>query len=342
MSLLADGVVGDVTDEQTRMLHIVEERADDLNTMVDDMLDSSKLEAGLLGAWRRPCDVTEILSHVTAALDRKATVKGVKLEYDVDSGMPELYCDAEKVGRVLTNLAVNAIKFCGDPGVVRISVESQFDSPDVTFSVSDNGPGIDEGAVQQIFNRFQQLDTTSRGSCKGFGLGLAIAKELVDLNFGQMTVESVVDAGSTFRFTVPKNDSLELMTRYLHHVEHQAECPSIMSLAVARVDSDSNADNGIDAFLNYLLRRDDLLLPIAAGEWLLALPTDKQEVHSYFDQSQRAWEDTNRNRPFGPLPRVEYEWLGSWHIPQEQGLIVQEVSQQLTTMQTNREEIAYV
>ena len=101
-----------------------------------------------------------------------------------------------------------------------------------------------------------------------------------------------------------------------------------MSLAIARVES-SDTDNGIDGFLNYLLRRDDLLVPGAAGEWLLALPTDKQEVRAYFERSQQAWEEANRNRPFGPLPRVEYEWLGSWRMPLESGLALQETSKHL-------------
>ncbi|MBC8354327.1 MAG: response regulator [Planctomycetes bacterium] len=327
-SLVCDGLAGEVTEEQTRMLNIVEDRADDLNTMVDDMLDSSKLGSGLLGAWRKPCNVSEILRHVKSTLSRKARVKGVQLLYELDPDLPELYCDAEKVGRVITNLAVNAIKFCGDPGTVRIMVSTTLDNPDVIFKVEDNGPGIDESSLQQIFERFQQLGTTSRGSCKGFGLGLAIAKELVDLNFGRMTVESEVGKGSAFQFSVPKNDPLELMERYLLQVDHETECPPIVSLVVARIDSTASdiTDDGIDGFLNYLLRRNDLLLQGADGEWFLALPTDKQEVQKYFQRSQQAWEDANRNRPFGPLPRVDYQWLGSWRIPEDNGLILNEMA----------------
>ncbi len=327
-SIVCDGLAGEVTDEQIRMLNIVEDRADDLNTMVDDMLDSSKLESGLLGAWRKRCKVPDILSHVTAALQRKSQVKGVELKYDIDPDLPELYCDAEKIGRVITNLAVNAIKFCGDPGIVRITAQSTFDSPDVAFSIEDNGPGIDEAGLKQIFERFEQLGTTSRGSCKGFGLGLAIAKELVDLNLGHMTVESELGKGSTFRFYVPENDPLELMQRYLRHVEGKPDCPPIVSLVIARVESQegTNTDREIDGFLNYLLRRNDLLLQTTPGEWCLALPTDDREVQTYFERSKKAWDEANRNRPFGPLPRVDYEWMGSWRIPAEVDQILDELS----------------
>ena len=330
-SIVCDGLAGEVTDEQVRMLNIVEDRADDLNTMVDDMLDSSKLESGLLGAWRKPCRVPEIFNHVTAALHRKAQVKGVALEYDIDADLPELYCDAEKIGRVITNLAVNAIKFCGDPGIVRITAHRSSDSPDVVVSIEDNGPGIDEEGLQQIFERFEQLGTTSRGSCKGFGLGLAIAKELVDLNLGRLTVESELGNGSNFRFLVPENNPLELMQRYLHLVQSKPDCPPIVSLVTARVEpkQGNTTDREIDGFLNYLLRRNDLLLQTAVGEWCLALPTDDREVQTYFKRSQKAWEEANRNRPFGPLPRVDYEWKGSWHIPEETGCILDELSRQV-------------
>ena len=328
-SVVCDGLAGDVTDEQIRMLNVVEGRADDLNTMVDDMLDSSKLESGLLGAWRRRCNASEILSHVTATLGRKAQVKGVRLEYDIAPDLPELYCDAEKIGRVITNLAVNAIKFCTDPGVVRITAHTVVDTPDVIFSIEDNGPGIDENRIQQIFERFQQLGTTSRGSCKGFGLGLAIAKELVDLNLGQMSVDSEVGVGSTFRFSVPQDRPLELMKRFLHHVEQDAECPSIISLVVASAQTESCDAKGddLDSFLNYLLRRNDLLLRHSVGKWILALPTDEQELQKYFERSKQAWDDSNCNRPFGPLPQINYAWLGSWRIPEGKAFILQEIAE---------------
>jgi signal transduction histidine kinase len=121
VSLIREGIVGPVSDEQSKMLHVVEDRADDLNTMVDDMLDVSKLESGLLGVYRQECDIAQVLRHVRPALERKAVVKGVELQWDIEPGLPSIYCDPEKAGRVLINLSINAIKFCGQPGHVRIS-----------------------------------------------------------------------------------------------------------------------------------------------------------------------------------------------------------------------------
>jgi signal transduction histidine kinase len=179
VSLIKDGIVGEVSEEQRKMLAVVEDRADDLNTMVDDMLDVSKLEAGMLGVYRKRCQAIDILARVRPALERKALTKGVRLESDIEANLPPLYCDAEKAGRVLVNLAVNAIKFCGQPGRVRIVCRKTRDASGVEFDVSDNGPGISPENQRQLFQRFKQLSETVRSSTKGFGLGLSIAKELV-------------------------------------------------------------------------------------------------------------------------------------------------------------------
>ena len=219
VSLIREGLVGDVTDEQQRMLHIAEDRADDLNIKVDDMLDMSKLEAGMLGAWRKDNQVEDILTHVRASLERKAAVRNVALQWAIDDNLPLVYCDDEKVGRVLTNLAINAVKFCGNPGLVQVAARTDERAGNVVFSISDNGPGIDEDSLASIFHRFKQLDSDSRGSTKGFGLGLNIAKALVGLNFGQLSVESQLGKGSTFSFTVPITDPIEVTKRYLHRIE---------------------------------------------------------------------------------------------------------------------------
>jgi anti-sigma regulatory factor (Ser/Thr protein kinase) len=285
--------------------------------MVDDMLDVSKLEAGMLGAWRRNSRVDEILEHVKVSLERKAAVKKVKLEWTIGANLPEVYCDDEKVGRVLTNLAINAIKFSGDPGLVRISVCEDAAAGDVEFSIADNGPGIDEESLSSIFRRFKQLDADPRGSTKGFGLGLNIAKALVDLNFGQMHVKSQLGKGSTFSFTVPLADPIEIMRRYLRRIEspQQAEESSpFVSVVTATIDaeqSQASADD-MNAFLNCCLRKNDLLFRVDDCRWALALPEPVSELDAYALRIQQGWKDANRNRPHGPLPSVELRTVGTW------------------------------
>jgi signal transduction histidine kinase len=318
-SLIREGFVGAVNSEQTRMLAIIENRVEDLNTMVDDMLDSSKIESGLIGAWRKPCSVPDILEHVEATLDRKAHVKGVILTWDIAEELPTLFCDAEKIGRVITNLGINALKFCGNPGMVRVSVYQVANSSDVTFAINDNGAGIESSCLKQIFERFRQLGTTTHSSCKGFGLGLAIAKDLVELNFGQLSVESTLGHGSKFFFTVPVNEPDKVTARFIRLIENSPSCPQLLTLvrAAPNTDGDRNELEDLDEFLNSLCRSNDLLFQGPNQTYLFALTTDKMELQAFLDRAQATWKAINRNRPRGPLPVLDYEYLGTYPIPNE-------------------------
>lgn len=328
-SLISEGFVGEVNREQIRMLSIIENRVEDLNTMVDDMLDSSKLESGLIGAWRKPCSVTEVIGHVEATLERKAQVKGVTLNWDIDRDLPTLFCDAEKIGRVITNLGINAMKFCGNPGNVRLSVYQVVGSFDVTFAIEDNGLGIESDRLQEIFERFRQLGTATRSSCKGFGLGLAIAKDLVELNLGQLSVDSAPSHGSKFFFTVPINDPTYVATRFIRTVENSTSCPQLLTIvrAAANKMSKRNGRNESSEFLNSLCRSSDLLLEGPNQTFLFALTTDKMELPAFLDRAKVTLESINRNCPRGPLPDFEYEYLGTYQIATEVDLAIQIISE---------------
>lgn len=314
ISLVREGIAGEVNAEQSRLLNVAEDRADDLNTMVDDMLDISKLEAGMLGAWRKNGSLGEIVEHLKESLERKARVKNVQLTWEFEKELPAVYCDAEKVRRVIINLATNAIKFCGNPGVVRITARPDFDARELCVSITDNGPGIDDEGIASIFERFKQLNHSIRSSTKGFGLGLNIARELVDLNFGQMDIESELGKGSSFSFTLPFAEPLEVTRRYLQRIE-RLECTHTVSVVGVTIPEDSEeriADDFGD-FLNHCLRKNDLLFCINSRHWIVALPEPSTEIGAYLERVQRERDSVNRNRPFGPLPAAEMDLHGSWH-----------------------------
>ncbi len=177
VSLLRDGIVGPLNDDQKRMLDVIGDRSEDLNNMVNDMLDISKLEAGMLGIWRQPCRIADIVDHVGPSLTRKSIVKQVVLQFDIPDDLPDVYADDEKIGRVIINLTVNAIKFCGQPGRVQVWAKYAEQEREVLVGVRDNGGGISPENLTLIFQRFKQVGGNPRGSTKGFGLGLNIAKE---------------------------------------------------------------------------------------------------------------------------------------------------------------------
>lgn len=316
VSLLREGIVGEVDEEQARMLDIVADRSDDLNNMVDDMLDVSKLEAGVLGVWRKNTRIPDIVRHVRTGLERKAAVKRVVLDFAIDDDLPEVYCDAEKVGRILINLAVNALKFCGEPGAVCIWAKRDADFRDVVLGVTDNGPGIEAEDLAVIFQRFKQLGGHAKGSTKGFGLGLSIARELVDLNFGEMRVQSEPGKGSTFSFTLPAADPNEVMRRYLSRLELRETDPATVSLVSAEIDGGTDADlaDDVDSLLNYLLRRSDLLFRAGECRWLLALSCGRRSTERFFARAAKTLKEANRNRPRGALPKIEFRHEGTWRV----------------------------
>ena len=315
-ALIREGVVGPVNDQQGEMLDILGDRADDLNTMVDDMLDMSKLEAGMLCTSRRNVRIAEILEHIRPNLERKALVKNVALEIRYDPALPEVYCDPEKVGRVIVNLCVNAIKFCGQPGAVRLWADVDPAAPDVIVGITDNGMGLAPDELSIIFKRFAQLKPNPRGSTKGFGLGLNIAKELVDLHFGRMRVESRPGAGSTFSFTIPQADPVHVLRRYLERIDARGESPSRIALITARLDPavDPVVAADVDSLLNWVLRRHDLIFRRDAHSWLVVLLAPEQDLERFLARVAENREETNRNRPSGKLPEIALETHSVWPL----------------------------
>lgn len=278
------------------------------------------------------------LEHVTVAMDRKAQIKGVKLTWEIADDLPELYCDAEKIGRVLINLGVNALKFCGSPGEVRLLVYQNASDPHVTFSVEDNGVGIDDENLKRIFERFRQLGATAHSSSKGFGLGLAIAKELVDLSFGSLSVSSEIGCGSKFYFTLPTNKPTLVVNRYLEFIRRSIACPKIITLVMARADTNGQSEllDAIDDFLSTVCRSNDLLFRCPEGGFLLVLATGNIELKPFLERGHQAWANANRNSPRGPLPAIDYACVGTWKVNEEsEGLI------RMVAELTSTNELAY-
>lgn len=315
-TIICDGLVGPVTEQQKEFLNTISDRTDDLANMVDDMLDVSKLEAGLLSVCRRESMLTDVLDRVRPALEQKGKAKGVALEFELNEGLPSIYCDAEKIGRVLINLAINAIKFCGEGGRVRIWARHVPEHAEVIVGVTDNGPGISAENLQLIFERFEQGEGTAKSSTKGFGLGLNIAKELVDLNLGSMSVESELNNGSTFSFTIPVWHPYHVAARHLSRIktDDQEFTPMVTLLVVTTTSTVEAADSdALDEFLQYVFRSNDAVLRVLPRKWVVLVNGGLTEVDTLVDRVQAAWADDNRNRPVSQrMAEIELDQIGTW------------------------------
>ncbi|HBO43468.1 MAG TPA: hypothetical protein DD670_05970 [Planctomycetaceae bacterium] len=314
VSLMLDGLTGPVAEQHRRFLEIVNDRTDDLAAMVDDMLDMSRLDAGLLHVWRRPSNVRDVFEHVRPVLERKAELKKIGFTVSVDEGLPTAYHDPDKTGRVIVNLAVNAIKFGRPGGTVALRATHAADSDDVVIEIADDGPGIAPENLKAIYDRFRRVDTPTQFSTDGFGLGLSIAKELVHVNLGEIRVESELNRGTTFSFTVPTWNPTALVGRFLRRVDQAEGSSTSISLLVADVETpvESNVSDAIDEFLQGRVRGSDLVLRILPHKWLLLTLCPPIELPKMLEQVQNAWVEYRRNTPAAKFPRITVQSKGTW------------------------------
>lgn len=318
-SIIGDGLAGPIADEQQEYLSIIRSRVDDLETMVNDMLDISKLESGQLGFYRRPCSLTDILDNVRTSLERKANTAKVRLEVAIDSDLPLTYGDPDKIGRVIVNLVANAMRFSSEGQSVSIWAEPDADGSQVRVGVTDEGPGIGHENLKKLFQQFRQQGTTVRAGTRGFGLGLDIAHALVRLNFGEMNVLSELGKGSTFSFTVPVAEVGKLLPRYLHHVQEYRGDNAFVSIVdvSAQGSGEGAALDDVEPFLQHQIRRTDLIFPAGGRRWLLVVPTYTKDLGSLLHRILKAREEANRNRPSGQLPLLTLNVDGTWRVDED-------------------------
>lgn len=190
--------------DQRECLEIVKTSADSLLTIVNDILDFSRIEARKMRLEPVPFNLRTSLDELVRSLGPSARQKNLSLSLHADEALPAyLIGDAIRLRQVLLNLIDNAVKFTADGGIL-LSVVPEELHPDqalLRFSVTDTGIGIPEDKQKTIFEAFSQADTSSTRRYGGTGLGLTISSQLVALMGGKMWVESQVGAGSTFHFT---------------------------------------------------------------------------------------------------------------------------------------------
>jgi PAS domain S-box-containing protein len=197
--LLLDGIYGDITRIQADRMEKVTRNARNLLTLINDVLDLSKIEAGHMILKRRRVDSRDFIQTILEVFKPLAEEKNLWLRY-LATPTPDLYIDEIRARQVLTNLIGNAIKFTHTGGV---SLQTEVQGDFLRLSVIDTGIGIPPDALQKIFEEFRQADNSSTRAYEGTGLGLTISKRLVEMHGGSISVESAVGQGSAFHITFP-------------------------------------------------------------------------------------------------------------------------------------------
>ena len=182
----------------------IEKNSQILLTMINDMLDIARSDAGTVHASREPMDLGDVVASVRSTMAPLAQKYAVAFRTSVASDVPLVFGDFEKTARMLENLASNAIKFTPDGGSVELRAAYDADSRTVTLSMADTGIGIAQEDQERIFERFVQVDSTSTRKYNGSGLGLALVREYADVQGFAVSVDSELGQGSTFTITVPE------------------------------------------------------------------------------------------------------------------------------------------
>jgi len=202
-ALILEGFVeGELTSEQEQHIQFMVRRAEDLSHLVDDMLDLSKIEADRLEVKTEPLSLESCLTEVVNQLKPMANNKGLHLSMELEDSLPMVLADGIRLRQIVINMVSNALKFTEKGGVtIQAKMLGGYDM--LRISVVDTGIGISSAALDYIFEAFRQADGSTTRRFGGTGLGLTIAKKLIELQGGEVAVESTVGQGSTFSFTLP-------------------------------------------------------------------------------------------------------------------------------------------
>jgi signal transduction histidine kinase len=207
--ILRDGILGDLNERQMESVSGVISGGRQLLEMTAEILTYAKGAANQLSLTMSQFEVVEVIESVSELNESLISKKGLRLDLDVASGLPPLWADREKITHVLGNLLGNAIHFTPEGGRVWIAARGLPDreGPELLIEVGDTGIGIAREHHELVFREFAQVDASASRVHHGTGLGLTIARRLVELHDGRIWVESTLGAGSRFFFTVPYRTS---------------------------------------------------------------------------------------------------------------------------------------
>jgi PAS domain S-box-containing protein len=192
----------DLPEDVVEYSTVIRKAAEQMDSLIRDLLDVTRLEAGRLGVEAIPTDVAELLEDAVRTLIPLASAKSIQLRLAVDESLPMISADRERITQALSNLIGNSVKF--SPSGSTIELGAKRGGGKVIISVSDKGPGMTPDQLSHAFDRFWQSRRTDR---EGAGLGLAITRGIVEAHGGRIWAVSTAGEGSTFYFTIPVADT---------------------------------------------------------------------------------------------------------------------------------------
>lgn len=205
LEILSEQIDAKLEGDEKQMLSLAIRNTQRLEGLVNDIMDYSKIAAGKMAIVKEACDARALVDDAVDALKAAATAKGVKIVKDVNPLLPRAGAESRRVVQVLINLLSNAIKFTPARGTVTVSVAEgrREHAGTLLFKVKDTGAGIPGDQLEKVFGMFEQAGATNIKKSEGTGLGLTLARAMVELHGGRIWAESWHGCGATFCFTLP-------------------------------------------------------------------------------------------------------------------------------------------
>jgi PAS domain S-box-containing protein len=186
---------------QTRFLNIIDKQSENLAGLIGDLLDVSRLESGKFVLQRQRLSLRDTIRSAIYELSSLIKEKAILIVDNMPEGLPEIEADESRIKEVMFNLVSNAIKFSSEGG--KITVNAQATPNEILVQIIDQGIGIPAEALPHLFQKFYQINGSNTRTRGGLGIGLYITKQIVEAHGGKIRVESKLDEGSTFSFTLP-------------------------------------------------------------------------------------------------------------------------------------------
>ncbi len=250
VSIVIEGLAGPLNETQAEYLSIARESCDRLQVSIDDLMDSTRLETGKLTLEMKTGSFAVVVQQLVTILGPVAARKQITLSYEVQPDLQDFSFDENRLMQVLVNLVNNALKFTPENGRVTITAGMTPDQPGyIKVMVKDTGCGIPPADLDRIFERLYQVPNPDGGSQQGLGLGLYIARELVQSHGGKIWIESELGKGSRFSFVIPQKQRSEAI--HVLVVDDDTHLRQLMRRALERVGFEiTTAEDGAVALDN--------------------------------------------------------------------------------------------
>jgi hypothetical protein len=316
-ALLREGLLGDLNDEQQRVLDVIADRASDLNRTIDNAVDASKLATRSHRIWRRSCQVHDIVSRIRPQLLRKAAIRNVELQFEVTKRTAEIYCEEESVGRAIANLVIAAINMAREGFRISISETVHLGQKEAGIQIRVEGAQLE--AVKTLFGELVERRAPKSETAANRLSEVLLAAEFIDRNLGTLALTPRCRNSTTLRIGLPLPDPTEVLSRHLTRTMRGTSAQRAVSLFCAAVPApiDHELSRGVSGVLNSLIGQNDLSVEIDHSRWLIAVVHRQVRIDTLRRRIEDRRDRINRRRLGHPLPQVFLQSWGSWNIPTE-------------------------